>query len=98
MGFFKSQKKMVACSYSLFPAADWNNADFGGRIGSGTFYLYIILIFPRRKKRYNAKSREITCPEKDYKLSDQYTATDHFSLYCDYYIGNDPAVVKESRY
>ena len=49
MGFPESQKEMVACSYSLFPAADRNNADFGGRHGSGAFYLYIILIFKKEK-------------------------------------------------
>jgi len=49
VGVFESQKEMVACSYCFFSAADWNNADSGRRIGSGAFYLYIILI-PQRPK------------------------------------------------
>ena len=40
---------MVACSYCFFPASDRDNADFGGRIGGGAFYLYIILIFKKEK-------------------------------------------------
>jgi len=40
---------MVAFPYCSFSAADWNNADFRGRVGSGTLYLYVILIFQRRK-------------------------------------------------
>jgi hypothetical protein len=49
MGFFKSAKKMVDFSYCIFPASDRSNADSGGRIGSGAFYLYIILIFKKEK-------------------------------------------------
>jgi hypothetical protein len=56
MGLFKSQEKMVACPYSLFPASDRINADSGGRIGSGSFYLYIILILQRRKELDYAES------------------------------------------
>jgi hypothetical protein len=49
MGLFKSQKKMVACSYYLFPAGDRINAGYGGRIGGGAFYLYIILISQKKR-------------------------------------------------
>jgi hypothetical protein len=49
MGLFKSQKKMVAWPYYLFPAGDRINAGYGGRLGGGAFYLYIILIFKKEK-------------------------------------------------
>ena len=57
MGLFKSQKKMVAFSYCLFPASDRINADYGGGIGSGALYLYIILIYK--------KERRITMPNPE---------------------------------
>jgi len=44
MGFLKSQEEMVDCSHYLFLADNRHNAVFGGRFGSGSVYLYIILI------------------------------------------------------
>jgi hypothetical protein len=64
MGLFKSQKEMVACSYCFFSAADWNNADSGGRIGSGAFYLYFILIPGAPKDHGYAESEKIISSKK----------------------------------
>jgi hypothetical protein len=98
MGLFKSQKKMVACPYCPFPAYNRNNADSGGRVGSGAFYLYIILIFPKRSKRDYAKSGKIIGTKKDNKLLDQYTVISRFSLRCRYYYRNNSAAAENSQY
>jgi hypothetical protein len=49
MGFSKSKKKMVAFSY-CFSAVDWYFTASCRGVGSGSLYLYIVLIKIRRKK------------------------------------------------
>jgi hypothetical protein len=50
MGFSKSKKKMVAFSYCFFSAVDWYFTASCRGVGSGSLYLYIVLIKIRRKK------------------------------------------------
>jgi hypothetical protein len=94
MGLLKSQKKMVACPYCLFPAGNRINAGDGGRIGSGSFYLYIILNFPKRKKRDYAQYTKIIGSKKDIKFFNQHTVINHISLRCRYHCRNNAAIAE----
>lgn len=89
---------MVACPYCIFPAGNRINAGYGGRIGSGSFYLYIILIFQRKKERKYAKSRKIISSKKNIILFNQYTVISRLSFRCRYYCRNNSAANENSQY
>jgi hypothetical protein len=97
MGFPKSQEEMVDCSHYLFLADHRHNAVFGGRFGSCSFYIYIILILEKKKRDY-AKSGKIIDPKKDNKLFNQYTIINYISWRCCYYCGNNSAATENPQY